>query len=322
MEVRRPRRAVVWGRRAVAVLVAVDLVAGAGTLVLRSRDEADPVSVGRAVARFRAEPAAGDAPDAPPGPAPSSSVPGEARPPVAESSSSPSTSTAGTSGSAPPEPVRPAGGAETAPSTAAQPPVGVYAYDTDGYEETDALGGARHDYPERTAVTVREAGCGRSLRWDVLEQRSDTIELCPLLGGGSSIASWESRHEFFGRRDERVLRCEPGSRYLPAPGTAPGTAWTYRCSAETTDRLTSTTLVGRETLSVGGVAVPVVHLRERSTGGGDSTGVAVRELWLRETDGLLVRERTDVDMTTQAGAIRARYRERYELQLIDLEPQR
>ena len=33
-------------------------------------------------------------------------------------------------------------------------PSGVYLYDTDGFERTDALGGVTHRYPETSTVTV------------------------------------------------------------------------------------------------------------------------------------------------------------------------
>jgi len=48
---------------------------------------------------------------------------------------------------------------------------GVYVYDTKGFEQTNALGGARHDYPAESTITVQHGGCGWTTRWQPLQER-------------------------------------------------------------------------------------------------------------------------------------------------------
>ena len=56
---------------------------------------------------------------------------------------------------------------------------GLYVYATTGYETTDALAGARHDYPAETYLTIQPGGCGTLVRWQPLEQRYEEWDYCP-----------------------------------------------------------------------------------------------------------------------------------------------
>lgn len=296
-----------------AVLVAVNLLLAGGALVVRAQDDADPVSVGAALERYRAA-------EQVPGPAsaPSATTAPVAGPaasePEASPSGSPAPSTAPAAATSTP-------GVSTA-GVGPWPATGVYVYDTTGFEETDALGGGRHDYPAQTTITVSPGGCGISLRWDIFEQRSDSTDLCAAPGGGSTIARIRARHEFFGQRDDTTATCGPGSYFLPAPNVAAGATWTFRCASESDEKTTTATFVGRETVQVDGTSIEVLHIRQQGTAGGSSAGTVDREMWITPDTGLVVRDRGHIQVSTRRGAIAASYSETYDIRLTSLRPQR
>ena len=60
----------------------------------------------------------------------------------------------------------------TTPAPAAAGRPGVFVYDTTGFESVDAFGGARHEYPARTTISMRttEDGC-TAFRWRPFRDR-------------------------------------------------------------------------------------------------------------------------------------------------------
>lgn len=167
---------------------------------------------------------------------------------------------------------------------------GVFAYETSGFEEVDALGGARHEYPARTTIVVRRAGCGLVLRWQPFEERLQEWELCD----GLRLRRITERHRFFGTDDRRTYRCDPSSRLDGA----------YRCTTG------ETTEVGRVVSSEDGHA----RLKTRISGG--TTGSGTREVWLR-ADGVPLRLAAENENTTPSLVGPVHYRERYELRLAE-----
>jgi hypothetical protein len=195
---------------------------------------------------------------------------------------------------------------------------GVYVYDTAGYEETDALFGARHDYPRQTTLTVTAAGCGVLLRWDALEERSTTWELCP--GDGVwTIAAYREVHAFFGNTVRTEYRCDPGSPWWPA-GEAAGYTWTRHCSTgETTETALGTSL-GPEVAGPGELAA--THLSLETTLEGATRGRGTFDLWLEESTGFPLRIAFTNDNKTGSAIGDVRYTEQVELELTSLEPRR
>src|ERR687891_336955 len=49
---------------------------------------------------------------------------------------------------------------KSGPVAAGDLETGVYVYATEGFEETDALSGQRHDYPSQTTITASKHDCG------------------------------------------------------------------------------------------------------------------------------------------------------------------
>src|SRR5215204_2428395 len=94
--------------------------------------------------------------------------------------------------------------ATTLAVTGARP--GEFVYATTGFEGVDALGGARHEYPARTTISVRrDAGC-TVFRWRPFAERVHEWELC-----GHRLQRFTELHRFFGRDDRRTYLCDARS---------------------------------------------------------------------------------------------------------------
>lgn len=204
-----------------------------------------------------------------------------------------------------------------APQPVSLPAPGVYQYATDGFDQIDTLGGARHDYPAITTLTVVPNGCGVQLRWDVAAERWNTWDWC-LERDTIRQVGWFAYHEFFGIAGENAYVCDGDPRPLDAPA---GSTWTMTCRMD--DRTTSTfraTVVERTTLPVDGTGVPVLHVRYDVEVTGESNGTQEIESWYRTTDGLVVREQL-ATTTVQSTAIGdATFEEVYTIDLLTLTP--
>ena len=173
---------------------------------------------------------------------------------------------------------------ETSPAPAAAAGPDVFVYDTTGFESVDAFGGARHEYPARTTISVRTAAGGcKVYRWRPFAQRYWEWETC-----GEHLARFGELHRFFGRDDRREWRCDESS-------TLTG-GWRFTAQG--------TTEVGRAE-SPGRVTTKMQ---------GDTTGSGFRELRLRP-DGVPRRLVVENESTTPSFLGDVHYRERYELEL-------
>jgi hypothetical protein len=172
------------------------------------------------------------------------------------------------------------------PAAAARP--GLFVYDTTGFEEVDAFGGARHEYPARTTVSVHTTADGCTVyRWRPFTERFWEWETC-----GTRLRRFAELHRFFGRDDRRTYRCDATSTLR--------TGW--RCTAQGTT----------ETARV--VASGPAHVRLRTTLAGNTTGTGLRELWLRP-DGVPRRMVVENESTTPSFLGDVHYRERFRLRI-------
>lgn len=183
----------------------------------------------------------------------------------------------------------------------------AYTYRTAGFEQVDAFGGARHDYPKMTAIVVRSTDCGVVLTWRPFEERMTRWELCRSERGWL-LRGFSELHTFFGRRDRRIYRCRSGSLLVDAT-----------CSAGDTTETAEGTTVGTETLTIGRRQVKTLHLSVRTRLEGKTRGGGTRELWLR-SDGLPVRWILTNESATPSLVGDVHYRERLELTLLSLAP--
>ncbi len=175
---------------------------------------------------------------------------------------------------------------------------GEYVYTTRGFEEVDALGGARHTYPAETGIRVEQVDGGRCRRlaWRPLRDRVTTWLLC-----GERLAEIHEVHDFFGNRDERTYRCEPGSSLRHG----------WSCSYGGATEIASGGVIGHARIA----AARVDHVRLKRRISGSVEGQGTREFWLRRGDGFPVRIASTTDDLSPSPIGDVRYREHYTLEL-------
>lgn len=294
--------------RGLTITVAVLLVA-AGAAV-RLRQPASPVTVDQAVQSFRTAseatvpqhgtPTASIEPPAPTGPRSTVATSSAGQP----HSSDPKTTT--------PARPRPDG-------TLRAPAEGVYVYDTRGGGSTDALGGARHDYPPNTPVTVRRTSCGYVIRWQPLEERWDEWEFC-LAADELTLLRITTFVRFYGQSRRQDYACD---RSPSQPGSAPpGSSRTYSCRSSDTTLVTTTTVVGTKVLRIGEDDVRAIHVRHETEVSGNVEGHQRADWWLHPDSTLPVRMERVANVTSGSGLSRANYKEEYSSTATSLEPNR
>jgi len=195
---------------------------------------------------------------------------------------------------------------------------GLYKYSTTGYETTDALAGARHDYPPETYLTIQPGGCGTLVRWQPLEQRYEEWNYCP----DGRMASWRSYFEWFQFGSIDQWECpEP----VEVQGE-PGSSWTFECyRAETEDaaagvETTTHEVLGYEPLTVGTQEVETLHVRATVVGTGGSVANGVVDTWYLAGTQLPVRRVVVHDSVTDSRIGSVQYHEQVEIQLTSLLP--
>jgi hypothetical protein len=205
----------------------------------------------------------------------------------------------------------------TEPTSVSLPAPGVYLYATTGFDQIDALNGARHEYPSITTITVIPYDCGVQLRWDVAIERWDTWDWC-LDGDAIRQSGWVGYHEFFGVAGQNDNTCDGDARPLDAPA---GTTWSMTCRMgdRTTSSFTGTAL-GRTTLTVADTSIPVQHLRYDVDVVGESTGTQVVEGWYRTSDGLPVREQLTISTRQSTVIGMTNFEEIYTIELLTPTP--
>ena len=198
---------------------------------------------------------------------------------------------------------------------------GVYVYATQGFESTNALGGARHDYPAETAATLRRSACGGYVfRWEPLRERWDESELCPE-GEGVSIRRFTPYHEFFQRGQQQDFHC-PVNSHVFRPNATPGATWTWHCSTSNGAIDSVVTFIGFEPVVVKGREVRTARLLYESKMTGSNRGTQRQERWLDAATGMNVRIKTDIDAETDSPFGAVRYEEHYTITLTSMTPRR
>lgn len=267
---------------------------------------ADPITVDTALERYRE--------------ATGSTTPKE----IASGSSSTDVSVAGTpmvqagaeGGSAGPEAVaEPAG--DVGVARGATPAPGVYVYDTDGYEEVSALGGARHDYPDQSTMTVTTSDCGVLVHWAPLEQRFEDWDIC-YAGSAMLMRTFTTHHEFFGQTEERRYNCT--STYIRPPSDVAGTTANGACTGKTDNATTSATVVGAESVTIGGTPIDAIHIHIDQHVTGKVRGYERGDVWVRATDGALLVFQMVIDGDGDTVIGPTHFHEEINLKLADVTP--
>ncbi len=205
--------------------------------------------------------------------------------------------------------------APTAP-TFALPGDGVYAYATEGYE-TVSLGGARHDYPERTfAIIEAQGGCEWTFDHRILEEKRTVNTFCHD-GPQQRVLRYDGWITFFGSTAESHYTCE-GAR--ADRRDQPGARHTSECTDGSATTSDVTTYVGMQEMVIGGVKVQAMAYRIETKVTGSVTGTSSQAVWLRPSDGLPLRIERDTDTSAHEFGAQVDYVEHAVFELESLNP--
>jgi hypothetical protein len=197
-------------------------------------------------------------------------------------------------------------------------PVGVYSYETAGFERLSAVFTSRHDYPRLSTVTVSRTGCGIGERWVPRPERSSESRFC-LNGPRWRLEALVDYHEFFGQAVTQRFACS--GPFVPRPPTVPvGFRWTDRCRGAGSRVTVSYEAVSEQPVAVGGRSVKTIFVRARAVLRGRINGVNRLDSWLSRTNGLLVRRSVQSETALDSPFGKVMDRERYVLKLRSLSP--
>jgi hypothetical protein len=215
-------------------------------------------------------------------------------------------------------PIAPAPGAQKASTSASYPlpHKGVYVFATRGYEETDALAGQRHDYPDESTLTIRNDGCTWTNRWQPLDERWEASDFCEK-ADGTTIKRYTMYHEFFQQGQTEDYDCDG---YVMKPGVKGGESWTFNCRSDNGTATSKVTVLGIETINVGGQNIRAVHYRYYITAKGANRGTMIQERWLSDNPRLMVRETQKADLAVSTPFGPAGYKEDFRIDLKSVEP--
>ena len=220
------------------------------------------------------------------------------------------------------EPPRPS---TTASPTTVAPPAqlpepGVYTYATTGSDGVDALGGARHQYPPTTTLTVTAGGCGVTEKWVAAVERWDETTACLSPdGSGVTMVHFTGFHRFFGGDNTDDYACSGDPR--PVRASAAGATWTTTCIGAEETVVHHGTVVGLEELQVAGTPVRTVHVTDVEDDG-DPTDHQVIDTWYQEGTDLVVRRTSRIATSSSSPVGVVHYDEAYQIDLQSLVPQR
>ena len=292
--------------------VAIALVLVADVVLLTQRDQSTAVSLDAAVQGFRASQASD------PGVEAAGAAAADPSAPIGGPPTAPAATAAASTVPSPAAPSPTAAPAATAPFRV--PAEGVYSYRTRGYEEV-SLGGGRHDYPERSYATVRaKGGCDWDFEHRVLEEHVERRLHCSAPG---QVSQKNERAEitFFGQANVAEYTCDP-PLVVARVGDGPGSKLNGTCRSNDGQFTVTTTFVGRERLTVGGVAVDALHLFMESVSSGRGEGTTRNDVWLHPDTGLMLKSIRKGQTRAKAYGTTIDYREDSVFELERLDPAR
>lgn len=203
---------------------------------------------------------------------------------------------------------------------AGKPTPGVYLYATTGNESISALGGQTNTYPATTTLTVIDTPCGVDTRWEILTNRSDLEHHCRDARGTWTKDSSETSDRFFNQTQVDVATCEHVVELVASP--QPGTSKTGRCTSGSSFFDVTYTVVGTESITIGGTKVAAVHLRITSTQGGERKGGGTKDQWVQAGTNLVLRSRVHDNVRSPSPVGEVTYKQDYEITMKSLTPKR
>jgi hypothetical protein len=178
-----------------------------------------------------------------------------------------------------------------------RPPAGVYRYRTSGYERIDRFGVERAYPAETVRVVTWRGGCRWRETVPIFTQHVETYDFCAT-GADADDFAYSTSLTYFLVPGVQRFACAPTGRRLLA-GHRAGATRSWRCVEGTSASANTTVYVGPETVQTGAGPVAARHVRLITALSGQSSGGAVRDLWL-DRDGLVVREDRQVSLKVKS----------------------
>ena len=207
------------------------------------------------------------------------------------------------------------------------PAPGLYRYEGRGTEESSLPPMTEQQGPKMPAtVVVQPDGCW-VLQIDLNTQHWQNWTYCRDQGSLTEKQSTVFTRRKIGTLDienTSSFPCEPAVVLLAA-ADGPGTERRRSCTGRGTYVPDETringlmTIVGEETVMVGGQAVPTQHVRHELTLSGAQTGTETTDLWFA-TDGMLVRRQYKIAVDTESPIGPVHYDEDSEITLQAMAP--
>jgi hypothetical protein len=198
---------------------------------------------------------------------------------------------------------------------------GIYRYRTTGSEEIDVLGGAMHEYPAETAITLVERRCGVHLRWDALRERREEWALCSTPDGLELQPDGVQYHEFFGQPYEEALSCDLAVLVAPVATSNVEGVQQQSCTLADDPWLPSWEILERATRSIDDTQVGVQHVRMTLDDDDEYWEHLVVDWYLADT-GLPIEVRSTKESRSPSPVGPVVYREQYHIELVSTVPLR
>lgn len=181
-----------------------------------------------------------------------------------------------------------------------RPAAGVYRYRTSGYERVDRFGVDRAYPAETVRVISWRGGCRWRETVPIFTQHVETYDFCAA-GTDAEDFAYSTSLTYFLVPGVQRFACAPVGRRLLS-GQGPGSSRSWRCVEGTSVSANTTVYVGPETVQTDTGPVATRHVRLLTALSGQSSGGAVRDLWLTP-DGLVVKEEREVALRVRSGFV-------------------
>jgi hypothetical protein len=203
----------------------------------------------------------------------------------------------------------------------ARPAAGTYTYTGSGKESVSALGGSEHVFPSEVAVVVQldaDDDCMWTSNVVYVKQHIEERRYCTK-GTKMTDLGFTRKIEFFNQLQTTEYTCGADADRLRT-SAKDGDSWSWTCTEGTsaTSRYTAT-MLGTETLTIGGDKVQVWHTKVTSKQTGDTVGGDTSEFWLDKT-GLPVKFTGDLKVKTKSVLGDTDFQEKFSYALTSLVP--
>ncbi len=211
---------------------------------------------------------------------------------------------------------------------ARRPISGVYDYTGSGTERVSFPPLSQSEGPTIPGTVTMDGKHCWQLRLDYSTHHWQTFDIC--LHGADILETGGVTWQLFSIGPVNVSTtstfvCTTGTMWLPANHSA-GTSMLSSCTGSSTSVKGQTlsagpfTVLGEETLTIGGKQVPAVHIRQERVDTGAQTGSERYDIWLAASSGLLLRFQQEIKLVSRSPIGKITYTQSGELQLVSLVP--